>query len=59
LPGGPFVELLDANNRRGRRATIPVTAFVLVEIFDDEPWRPAAGRLDRENGASLSTESFR
>ena len=23
-----------------RRATIPVTAFVSVEIFDDEPWCP-------------------
>jgi hypothetical protein len=37
LPGGPFVEVLAANNRKDHRATIPVTALVLIEIFDDEP----------------------
>ncbi len=36
----PSSNWLAANSRRGRRATIPVTAFVSVEIFDDEPWRP-------------------
>jgi hypothetical protein len=59
LPGGPFVELSAANNRRGRRATIPAIVFVSAEIFDDEPWRPAASRLHPENGASLTAESFR
>jgi hypothetical protein len=45
--------VLATNNRRGRPATIPVTAFVLVEIFDDEPWRLAQNRLNPENGANL------
>jgi hypothetical protein len=40
LPGGPFVELVAANGRRGRRATDPMTAFASAEISDDEPWRP-------------------
>jgi len=39
-PAVPFVEVLAANSRRDRRATIPVTAFVSAEIFDDEPWHP-------------------
>jgi hypothetical protein len=34
-------------------ATIPVNASVSVEIFDDEPWCPAAGRLHPENGVNL------
>jgi len=36
-----------------------MTAFASAEISDDEPWRaPSASRLNRENGASLSADSF-
>jgi hypothetical protein len=35
-----------------------MTAFVLIEIFDDDPWHLCGGRLHPESGASLSAESF-
>jgi hypothetical protein len=37
LAGRPFVELLAVNSCRDRPVTPPSIAFVLVEIFDDEP----------------------
>jgi len=55
-PGGPVVELVAANGRRGRRDKGPMTRSLRQRFIDDEPWSPSASRTHpiESNGASLS-----